>query len=59
MPVILNDRIAYGNALVADIRSWVIARRGDELANYVLAFMTERTAEGIVCCALQAKSPRN
>ncbi len=58
MAIIFNDRVAYGDAFVANIGAWVVTGGGDELTDHILTFMTERTAEGIVCCALQAKSPK-
>jgi hypothetical protein len=58
MTIVLNDRVAYRNAFVADIRSGIIAGGRNEFANYVLALVAERTAEGIVRSgALQAGSP--
>jgi hypothetical protein len=59
MSIIFYDRVAYGDAFVADIGTRVVTGGGDELTDNVLAFVTERTAEGIVCCALQAKSPND
>jgi hypothetical protein len=46
--VVFQNGIADGNALIANIRPRVIAGRGDELANYVLALMAKRTAQSIV-----------
>jgi hypothetical protein len=55
MPVIFNDGVANGDTFVADIGSGVITGRGYELSDYVLTFMTERTAERVVrSSALQA-----
>jgi hypothetical protein len=57
--IVFDDRVANRNALIADISSWVVTRGGDELAYDVLAFVTERTAKGIVRSgAFQAGSPR-
>jgi hypothetical protein len=46
--VVFEDGIANGDALIADIRPRVVAGRGDEFANYVLALMAKRTAQSIV-----------
>jgi hypothetical protein len=46
--VVFQNGIADGNALIADICPRVIAGRGDELTNYVLALMAKRTAQSIV-----------
>jgi hypothetical protein len=59
MPIIFNDRVTNGDAFVTNVGAWVVTGGGDELTDNVLAFVTERTAEGIVCCALQAKSPND
>ncbi len=48
VPVILNDRITNCDAFIANVRPRIITRRGDELANYVLALMAEGTTKGIV-----------
>jgi hypothetical protein len=42
--VVFEDGIADGNALVADVGARVVAGGGDELSDYVLALMTERTS---------------
>jgi hypothetical protein len=42
--VVLQNGIADGDALVADVRTRVIARRRDELSDYVLTFMAKRTS---------------
>jgi hypothetical protein len=58
MPVVLDYGVADRNALVTDVGTGIIARRRDELANDILAFMAERTAEGIIRSgALQTGSP--
>jgi hypothetical protein len=46
--VVFEDGIADRDALIADIRPRVVAGRGDELTNYVLALMAKRTAQSIV-----------
>jgi hypothetical protein len=46
--VVFQDGVANGDALIADIRPRVVAGRGDELTNYVLALMAKRTAQSIV-----------
>jgi hypothetical protein len=42
--IVVEDGVAYGNALVADIGAWIIAGRGDQLGYGVLRFMAERAA---------------
>jgi len=44
LTVVFQDGIAYGDAFVADVSSWVITGGGYELTNYVLTLMTKRTA---------------
>src|SRR5262249_5262930 len=46
--VVLKNRVANGNALIADIRTGVIAGGRDELSDYVLALMTKRTSQSII-----------
>jgi hypothetical protein len=46
--IVFQDRVANGNALVADVSSRIIAGRGDELTDNVLTFMAEGTTKGIV-----------
>jgi hypothetical protein len=46
--VVLKDRVTNRYAFIADVCPRVIARRGDELTNYVLAFMTEGTSKCVV-----------
>ena len=48
MPVVLQNGVANGNALVADVRTRIVAGGRDQLPNNILAFVAERTAEGIV-----------
>jgi hypothetical protein len=56
--VIFDDRITNRDAFIADVGSRIIARGRNKFANYVLAFVAKRTAEGIVRSgALQAGSP--
>ena len=58
VPIVFNDRVANRNALVTNVSPRVIARGRDELTDDVLAFVAERTAEGIVRSgALQTGSP--
>jgi hypothetical protein len=57
--VILEYRVADGDALVANVSPGIIAGRRDELSNNVLAFVAERTAQSIVGTrALQRLPPR-
>src|ERR1700730_11957930 len=46
--IVLEDRVADGNALIADIGAWVIRGGGDQFTNNILAFMAKRATEGIV-----------
>jgi hypothetical protein len=58
MAIVLDDRIAYRDTFIANVCPGIIAGGGDEFANYILTFVTKRTAEGIVRSgALQAGSP--
>jgi hypothetical protein len=43
LPVIFEDGVANGYALIADIGSGVIAGGGDQLADNILTLMAERT----------------
>ncbi len=46
--VVLEDRVADGDTLVTNVGAGVVARRGDELSDYVLALMAKRTSQGII-----------
>jgi hypothetical protein len=46
--VIFENRVANGNALIADVGSGIVARGGDQLSDYVLAFVTKRTPQSII-----------
>ena len=46
--IVFNDRIAYSDAFVADVCPGIVTRRRNELTDNVLAFVTKRTAKGIV-----------
>ncbi len=48
VPVVFKDRIADGDALVANIGARVVGGGGDQLADNVLALVTERTTKRIV-----------
>jgi hypothetical protein len=48
MPVVFNYRIADGDTFIANIGSWVVTGGGNELTDYILAFVAERTAERVV-----------
>jgi hypothetical protein len=45
MPVVLEDRVADADALVANVGAWIIGGGGDQFSNYILAFMAERTTQ--------------
>jgi hypothetical protein len=55
--VILENRIAYGDAFVADIGSRVIAGGGNELSDYILAFMAKGATKGIIRSGSLHKPP--
>ena len=46
--VVLQNRVADRNALVADISAGIIARGRDEFPDYVLALMAKRTPQSII-----------
>ena len=46
--VVLQNRVAYGDALVTDIGAGIVAGGGDEFADYVLALMTKRAPQSII-----------
>jgi len=46
--VILENRVAYSDALIANIGARIIGRRGDELSDDVLTFVAEGTTQGII-----------
>ena len=56
--IILEDRIAYGDAFVTDVSSGVIVGGGDQLTDYVLTFMAKRTTQRVVgTSTFHAESP--
>jgi hypothetical protein len=46
--VIFENRVAYGDAFIANICPRVVAGGRDELADYVLTLMTKRTSQSII-----------
>jgi hypothetical protein len=44
LTVVFENRVANGNALVADVSTWIVARGGDQLSDGVLTLMAKRTA---------------
>src|SRR5262249_17527761 len=46
--VIFQDRVANGNALIANIGSGVVAWRRDQFPDNILTFMAERAAQGLI-----------
>jgi NAD(P)H-hydrate repair Nnr-like enzyme with NAD(P)H-hydrate dehydratase domain len=57
LPVVLKDRVAYGDALVANISTGVVGGRGDQLPDNILALMAERTTQRIIgACTLHGIS---
>src|SRR5579884_4158870 len=59
VPVVFQDGIANCDTLVADVGSRIVARRGNQLANDILAFMAEGTTERVVrTSTLHTGSPR-
>ena len=43
LTVILEDRVTDRDALIADIRAWVVRGGGDQLTDNILTFVAERT----------------
>jgi len=41
--IVLKDRVTNGDTFVANVGSGIVARRRDELSDYVLTLMTKRT----------------
>jgi hypothetical protein len=41
--IVLENRVTDGNALIADVGTWVIRGGGDQFTNNILAFMAKRT----------------
>jgi hypothetical protein len=41
--VVLEDRVADSNALIANVRTGIVAGRRNELSNYILTLVAERT----------------
>jgi hypothetical protein len=41
--VVFQNRVTYGDALVADVSPGIVAGGRDELSDYVLTLMTKRT----------------
>ena len=46
--IVFQDRIADRDALVANVGTRIIAGRGDQLADYILALVAKRTAQSII-----------
>jgi hypothetical protein len=46
--VVLQNRVAYSDALVANISSRIIARRRNQFPDDILTFMAKRTAKSVV-----------
>src|SRR5277367_2712017 len=46
--IVFHNRVAHGDAFVADVGSGVIAWAGDQLCNKALSFVAEGTTEGVV-----------
>jgi hypothetical protein len=46
--IVLKDRVADRNAFIANVRTGVIARGGDQLANDVLTLMTKGTTQSVI-----------
>ena len=48
VPVVLEDLVADRDAFIANVGAGIIARRGNQLADNVLALVAEGTAQGVV-----------
>ena len=46
--VVFKNRITDGNAFVTNIRLGIVGGRGDQLPDYVLAFVAEGTTQSII-----------
>jgi hypothetical protein len=46
--IVFENRITDGNAFVTDIRLGIVGGRGDQLPDYILAFVTEGTTQSII-----------
>src|SRR5437773_12575643 len=46
--VVFQNGVADGDAFIADVSAGVIAGGGDELADYVLTFMTKRASQRVI-----------
>ena len=58
VPVVLENRVAYGDALVANVGARVIGGGGDQLTDNVLALMAEGTTQRIVGAGTLQKNLR-
>src|SRR5258706_15983675 len=58
--IVFQDGIAHRDALITDVGTRIVARGRDQLADNVLAFMTEGTTERVVrTSTLHTGSPLN
>ena len=48
MTVVFENRITDGNAFVTNIRLGIVGGRGDQLPDYILAFVAEGTTQSII-----------
>lgn len=48
MTVVFKNRITDGNAFVTNIRLGIVGGRGDQLPDYILAFVAEGTTQSII-----------
>jgi hypothetical protein len=48
MTVVFKNRITDGNAFVTNVGLGIVGGRGDQLPDYVLAFVAEGTTQSII-----------
>ena len=48
LPIVFENRIADRDALVTNIRLGIVGGRGDQLPDYILAFVAEGTTQSII-----------
>jgi hypothetical protein len=54
VPIVLQDRIAYGDAFVANVSSGIVVGGGDQLPDYVLTLVTKTTSQSVIgTCTFQ------
>jgi hypothetical protein len=46
--IVLEDRVTHRDTLITNVGAGIVARRRDELSDYVLALMTKGTSQSII-----------